>query len=93
MEAEVLQECGEARSFTAVGRKHGDHLFEILEYRVEEGGGLLVLVRLGWPHFTQLQLRLQTKVYKDFTITEKTLTRVFSLMKVPTNTFTSNKVS
>ena len=90
MEAEVLQECVEARSFTAVGRKHGDHLFEILEYRVEEGGGLLVLVRLGWPHFTQLQLRLQTKVYKDFTITEKAPTRVFSLVKVP---FTSNKVS
>ena len=87
-EAEVLQECGEARSFTAVGRKHGDHLFEILEYRVEEGGGLLV--RLGWPHFTQLQLNLQTKVYKDFTITEKAPTRVFSLVKVP---FTSNKVS
>ena len=88
MEAEVLQECVEARSFTAVGRKHGDHLFEILEYRVEEGGGLLV--RLGWPHFTQLQLRLQTKVCKDFTITEKGPARVFSLVKVP---FTSNKVS
>ena len=88
MEAEVLQECVEARSFTAVGRKHGDHLFEILEYRVEEGGGLLV--RLGWPHFTQLQLNLQTKVCKDFTITEKAPTRVFSLVKVP---FTSNKVS
>ena len=77
MEAEVLQECSEARSFTAVGRKHGDHLFEILEYRVEEGGGLLV--RLGWPHFTQLQLKLQTKVHKDFTITEKAPTRVYLL--------------
>ena len=77
MEAEVLQECSEARSFTAVGRKHGDHLFEILEYRVEEGGGLLVM--LGWPHFTQPQLKLQTKVHKDFTITEKAPTRVYLL--------------
>ena len=67
MEAEVLQECGEARCFTAVGRKHGDHLFEILEYRVEEGGGLLVLVRLGWPHFTTIvdhsTLHFTTLVY------------------------------
>ena len=34
------------------------------------------------------ELELQTKVRKDFIITEKASTKAFSLLKVPTNTLT-----
>ena len=37
-------------------------------------------------------LELETKVHEDFTITEKAPTRTFSLLKVPTGSFTFKSI-